>query len=603
MNRKKASSKLKISSKTKQKPKHFKQTIKRLLNYLGKYKLGLIGAMMAAIAATLCNLAAPYILSRVLDTIQNRMMNQTEIPFTRVGYILGILTVLYIAHVLFSLIQGNVMTHLTQKTMFQLRKDIATKMMKLPLGYFDTHSKGDILSRTTNDVDTIGTSLQQVATQLIAYMITIIGSIVLMFSISIPLTLLCLLTIPLSMVSTKVILKKSQTYIRKQMKHLGDLNGMVEETFSGINVIKAFCYEEEALNQFDKVNEQFYLTAKEGQFRASTMNPTSTAFTNLAYTFICVIGAYQVITGTLSLGGIIALVQYQKQYASPLGQLTNLMNALQTAVAAAERVFEFLDEVEEEVVLTKETLPNQVQGEVEFKHLQFGYTPDKMLMKDINVKVKAGQKVAIVGPTGAGKTTLINLLLRFYETNGGQITIDGVDIKALSRADVRKNFSMVLQDTWLFNGTIAENLRYGNKDLSADTLQEIGKEAQIDFLISTMPEGYDTIINEEGSNISQGQKQLLTIARAMAAKSPILILDEATSSVDTRTESLIQTAMNRLMKGKTSFIIAHRLSTIKDADQILVMKSGNIVEQGTHDTLLQENGLYAKLYNSQFEKV
>ncbi len=588
--------------KKRQKPKNMGQTMKRLFSYMGSFKGGLILAVLASVLGTCCNLAAPYIMSTALNTVQNRLLNQVKIDFHRLGWALAILGGLYILNVVFTLLQGSMMTEITQKVIYKLRKDTGDKMMKLPISYFDTHTRGDILSRTTNDIDTIGTSFQQVTAQLISYLITIVGSIVLMAAISIPLTLLCLLTIPLSMLTTKTILKKSQGYIRGQMQATGALNGIVEETFSGMNVVKAFGYEDDMLAKFDAMNEKMYSSAVKGQFLSATMNPSSSAFNNVAYVLISVIGAWQVVTGTLSLGGITALVQYQKQYSSPLAQLTNLINSLQTAVAAAERVFEFLDEKEETQMDSGAVFPKPVSGEVEFSHLKFGYTPGKLLMNDIDVHVKAGQKVAIVGPTGAGKTTLINLLLRFYDINGGSISIDGVDTGGVSREEVRRCFGMVLQDTWLFSGTIRDNLRYGNKDMSDEELYKVAEQAQVSFFISAMPDGYDTVINEDGSNISQGQKQLLTIARAMAANPAILILDEATSNVDTRTEAMIQTAMTSLMKGRTSFVIAHRLSTIKDSDQILVMKAGNIVEQGTHDELLSENGLYAQLYNSQFDQ-
>lgn len=584
------------------KPKNMKAAMKRLLGYMGSFRRSLTLAVGASVLATGCSLAAPRMMARALDTVQNRLMNQTAIDFHRLGWALAILSALYLLNAAFSLAQGNLMTRVTQKVLCQLRQDTGSKMMRLPLSYFDTHKRGDILSRTTNDIDTIGTALQQAMSQLIPYLITIVGSIVMMAVVSLPLTLLCLLTVPMGMIATRMILMRAQGHIRGQMQAAGVLSSIAEETFSGMHVVKAFGCEEEMLAKFDTVNEQFFQAATKGQFISASMNPTATMFNNLAYVLISVAGACQVITGTVSLGDVMSLVQYQKQYASPLTQLTSLIAQLQQAAAAAERVFELLDEQEETESTGRAALPAKVRGEVEFSHLKFGYTPGRLLMNNIDVHVKAGQKVAIVGPTGAGKTTLINLLLRFYEINGGRILVDGVDTRELTRAELRSCFGMVLQDTWLFGGTIRENLKYGNEAISDEELLRISQEAQADYFISAMPEGYDTRIREDGDNVSQGQKQLLTIARAMAADPAILILDEATSNVDTRTEAMIQTAMTRLMKGRTSFVIAHRLSTIQDADQILVMETGNIVEQGTHETLLARGGLYAQLYNSQFDQ-
>jgi len=584
------------------KPKNMKAAMKRLFGYMGCFRRDLILAVCASVLATGCSLAAPYMMARALDTVQNRLMNQTSIDFRRLGWALAILSLLYLLNAALTLAQGNIMTQATQKTLFRLRQDTGSKMMRLPLSYFDTHKRGDILSRTTNDIDAIGTALQQAMAQLVPYLITIVGSILLMAVVNLPLTLLCLLTVPASMFTTRMILKRSQGHIRGQMQAAGMLSGIAEETFSGMHVVKAFGCEEEMLAKFDAVNDQFCEAATKGQFISASMNPTATMFNNLAYIFISTVGACQVIAGTISLGDIMALVQYQKQYASPLTQLMSLIGQLQQAAAAAERVFEFLDEQEETESRGCAVLPAEVRGEVEFSHLKFGYTPDKLLMNDIDVHVQAGQKVAIVGPTGAGKTTLINLLLRFYEINGGSILVDGVDTCELTRAELRRCFGIVLQDTWLFGGTIRENLKYGNAEIAEEELLRVSRETQADYFISAMPEGYETQIREDGDNVSQGQKQLLTIARAMAANPAILILDEATSNVDNRTEAMIQTAMTRLMKGRTSFVIAHRLSTIQDADQILVMKAGNIVEQGTHETLLARGGLYTQLYNSQFEQ-
>jgi len=582
------------------KAKNFKATLKRLIHYIGKLKGSVAIAVSCAVVASLCALFTPYMLARVLDVMQNRLLNQKEINFHRIAWFLVILAGLYLFNAVFSLIQNIVITSVTQKTLLQFRKDISLKIMRLPLGYFDRTANGDILSRVTNDIDTVGTSLQQVTTQAFSNLITILGSVVLMLMINPFLALICIVMIPLSIFSTKRIMKKSQTFFRTQAQSMGALNSIVEETFSGVSIIKQFGYEKQVITKFQKNNEALYQASKQAQFLSSTMNPVSTAFNNLAYIIICTLGAVFVIMGSLSLGGITALIQYQRQYSTPISQLANLLNAMQSGIAAAERVFELLDEEEEAANLLAVQTLEHVRGDIRFEHLKFGYSDDKMLMNDLNVEVKAGQMIAIVGPTGAGKTTLINLLLRFYDINGGKITIDGVDIAAVPREEVRKHFGMVLQDTWLFHGSIRDNICYGKEQATQQELIETAKASQIDFFVSTMPQKYETEINEAGSNISQGQKQLLTIGRAMIANPEILILDEATSSVDTRTEAMIQTAMEQLMKGRTSFVIAHRLSTIANADLIFVMKDGNIIEQGTHASLLEDNGLYADLYNSQF---
>ncbi len=582
------------------KAKNFKATLKRLIRYIGKLKGSVAIAVSCAVVASLCALFTPYMLARVLDVMQNRLLNQTDIDFHRIAWFLVILASLYLFNAIFSLIQNIVITAVTQKTLLQFRKDISFKIMRLPLGYFDRTANGDILSRVTNDIDTVGTSLQQVTTQAFSNLITILGSVVLMLMINPFLALICIVMIPLSIFSTKRIMKKSQTFFRTQAQSMGALNSIVEETFSGVSIIKQFGYEKQVITKFQKNNEALYQASKQAQFLSSTMNPVSTAFNNLAYMIICTLGAVFVIMGNLSLGGITALIQYQRQYSTPISQLANLLNAMQSGIAAAERVFELLDEEEEASNLLAVQTLEHVRGDIRFEHLKFGYSNDKMLMNDINVEVKAGQMVAIVGPTGAGKTTLINLLLRFYDINGGKITIDGVDIAAVPREEVRKHFGMVLQDTWLFHGSIRDNICYGKEQATQQELLETAKASQIDFFVSTMPQKYETEINESGSNISQGQKQLLTIGRAMIADPEILILDEATSSVDTRTEAMIQAAMEQLMQGRTSFVIAHRLSTIANADLIFVMKDGNIIEQGTHASLLKDNGLYADLYNSQF---
>jgi ATP-binding cassette, subfamily B, multidrug efflux pump len=586
----------------KKKAKDFQGTFKRLMGYVGKFKIPVIIAMICAVLSTCCNLLTPMLLANVLNALQNKLMNQVEINFNRVFYYLCVLSSYYILYLIFTLIQSRLMTYVAQNTLYKMRTDVDAKMMKLPLSYFDKTTRGDILSRVTNDIDNIGTSLQQIITNSVVYALSIIGSIGFMFYYNVPLTFVCILTIPLSLVLLKKIMKKSQLFFREQMKSTGGLNGLVEEDFSGMNVIKAFGYEQTALDNFSQYNEDMYKSSRKAQFFSGILNPVSTIINNLAYTILGVFGSIAVINGSLSLGGITALIQYQKQYSNPVSQLMNMINTLQSAIASAERVFELLDEEEEYNTQKEGVVLENVKGNIQFEQLQFGYTKDKLLMNGLNISIKAGQKIAIVGPTGAGKTTLVNLLMRFYDTSGGKITIDGINVQDVSRSDVRKTFGMVLQDTWLFHGSVKDNICYGKDTVTEEELLETAKASQIDFFIHTMPNGYDTLINEDGSNISQGQKQLLTIARAMIANPAILILDEATSSVDTRTEQLIQKAMNKLMEGRTSFVIAHRLSTIKDADLILVMKDGNIVEQGTHDSLMEEFGLYSELYNSQFSQ-
>lgn len=582
------------------KAKDFKGTSSRLVAYIGNQKYKAMVVILCAIIATVCAVLAPYILSNLLDSIQARVGALQEIRWKRVIVFTVTLGVLYLINALLSLAQGRMMTDVTQKTLCQMRKDVDQKLMRLPFSYFDSNPKGDILSRLTNDIDNVGTSLQQTITQIITSLITVVGCLAFMFSISWSLTLLCLLSIPLSIFSAKKIMGKSQQYFKDQWKSTGSLNSVVEETYSGMNVVKAFGLADVKAAEFEVENENLYAVSQKAQFLSAIINPVSNLFNNLAYILICGVGAYRLMNGTITFGNISAMIQYQRQYSNPITQITSMLNTLQSAVASAERVFELLDEKEE--VETSEHYQKlvDVKGDVRFEHLQFGYTPDKLLMKDIDIEVKAGQMVAIVGPTGAGKTTLVNLLMRFYEPNGGKITIDGMDVRDMTRHDLRTVFGMVLQDTWLFNGSIRENVAYGKENATEQDLAEVAEAAQIEFFFKTMADGYDTVITEDAGNISQGQKQLLTIARAMIADPPILILDEATSSVDTKTEALIQKAMENLLKGRTSFVIAHRLSTIKNADLILVMKDGNIIEQGTHESLMQDSGLYAELYESQF---
>lgn len=579
---------------------NFGGSLKRLLLYLARMKGKLILVMTCAVIATLLSVIAPLILSQALDVFQDNVVNGTTFNYRRIGFLTMLLGGFYLANMFLSLVQNRTMTTITQGTIYQMRREVDEKLMKLPFNYFDSKQKGEILSRITNDIDNIGTSLQQTVTQVVTYLLTIGGCLLFMFILSWKLTLVCLLMLALGMFVSRKIMAKSQGQFREQWKSLGELNGTVEESFSGMNVVKAFGCEAKKQEEFEKLNEELYGISRKAQYLSGIVNPASNLFNNLAYIAICGLGAYSYINGNMTLGNISAMIQYQKQYSNPVTQMASLLNTLQSAVASAERVFELLDEPEEQ-----ETSPNyqklaHVEGAVDFSHLKFGYTPDKMLMKDIDVHVKPGQMVAIVGPTGAGKTTLVNLLMRFYEPTGGVISIDGMNIRDMTRHDLRDIFGMVLQDTWLYSGTIYENIAYGNQNATREQVLAAAKSAQIEFFFETMPDGYETVIDEDATNLSQGQKQLMTIARAMVADPKILILDEATSSVDTRTELLIQRAMNKLLEGRTSFVIAHRLSTIKDADLILYMENGNILEQGTHKSLMEKGGKYAELYNSQF---
>lgn len=586
----------------KKKADNFGPSLKRLLSYLMRDKGKFIGVMVCAVLATALAIIAPYMLSKALDVFQENVVNGTPFNYRRITGLIGLLGGIYLLNMIFSLIQNRTMTSIMQRTVYDMRKEVDQKLMKLPFNYFDSKKKGDILSRLTNDIENIGTSLQQSVTQVIVSVLTIISCLVIMFIISWSITLICLVTLAIGIFVSRKIMGKSQEFFKNQWKSIGDLNGMVEETYSGMYVVKAFSSEEKKVKEFRKFNDSVQQVSEKAQFYSSIINPSTTFFNNLAYIFICVVGANLFIKGTMSLGNITAMIQYQKQYASPVTQLASVINTLQSAVASAERVFELLDAEEEAETSSNYQKLTDVKGAVQFSHLQFGYTPDKMLMKNIDVDVKAGQMVAIVGPTGAGKTTLVNLLMRFYEPNGGFISIDGMNVRDMTRHDLREILGMVLQETWLYSGTIYENIAYGNKNATKEQVEAAAKSAQVEFFLETMPDGYQTMINEDASNISQGQKQLLTIARAMIADPKILILDEATSSVDTRTELMIQKAMQNLLKGRTSFVIAHRLSTIVDADLILYMENGNIVEQGTHKSLMERGEKYAELYNSQFAR-
>lgn len=577
-----------------------KDSIFRLIKYMGKSGKKLLLVAVCAVSATILSVIAPYVVGRALDVFQENIMTGMPFDYERITSLVLLLGRIYLLYFILSFSMSRLMTSITQETVYKLRMDVDQKLMRLPFQYFDSRQKGDILSRITNDIDNIGVSLQQSVTQMITSVLTIAGSIALMFTLSWQLTLLCILCLALGMSISRKIMGKSQMHFRSQWKSMGSLNGFVEETFSGMYVVKAFGREEKKIEEFKKRNDELYMASRKAQFISALISPVSGLFNNLAYIIICVAGAFWFISGKMTLGSISAMIQYQRMYANPVTQMASVLNTLQSAIASSERVFEILDEAEEQETSEHYQTLEKVEGGVEFSHLKFGYTPDRLLMKDIDVHVKPGQMVAIVGPTGAGKTTLVNLLMRFYEPDGGAIRIDGMNIRDMTRHGLREIFGMVLQETWLFSGTVFDNIAYGNKNASRQQVLEAAKSAQIEFFLDTMPDGYETVLEEDAGNISQGQRQLLTIARAMVADPKILILDEATSSVDTRTELLIQKAMNNLLKGRTSFVIAHRLSTIRDADLILYMENGNILEQGTHKGLMEQGGRYADLYNSQF---
>ncbi len=588
-----------------EKPKDLKGSLKRMSKYVFAEKTKLFIVVLMVIATAVFGILAPKVLGKGMDILYNSFVGaingqEIQVDFDAVGHILVILIVLYLCNSVFNYVQGYLMTGMTQSIIFKMRKEVMEKLSKLPIRYFDNHQRGDILSKMSNDIDNVGNSLQQVLVQIISSLITVIGVLAMMLYISPLLTLVVILTIPFLLVVTICIAKKSRKYFDEQWDTLGDLNSHIEEMFTGSVVVSAYGYEDKAIEKFRSENKKLYHSSKMAQFISGTIFPLMNCINNLGYVIICIIGASKVISGTMSFGDITAFIQYQKQFSQPITQMANMMNIVQSAMSSAERVFEILDEEEETERFETETEVDTVKGKVTFSHVSFGYTPDKMLIRDMNIEVKPGQMVAIVGPTGAGKTTLVNLLMRFYEIASGSITIDDVDIRDISREKVRDIFGMVLQDTWLFSGSIFDNIGYGSDNATADEIHAAAKAAHVDRFIKTLSEGYDTILNEEGTNVSQGQKQLLTIARAMISAPQILILDEATSSVDTRTEVLIQKAMEELLKGRTSFVIAHRLSTIRNADLILVMRDGDIVEQGRHDELMEQNGFYAELYNSQF---
>ncbi len=589
-----------------EKPKDFKGTFSKLLNYLRPYKLKLIIVMIFAIGSTVFSIVGPKILGKATTEIFEGIISKISgvegggIDFQYILNIILLLIGLYVISALFSFIQGLIVTGVAQKVSYNLRKEISEKVNRLPLKYFDGVSHGDVLSRVTNDVDTVSQSLNQSMSQIITSATTLVGVLIMMLSISWQMTIAAVLILPISMILVMTVVKKSQKYFRAQQKSLGQVNGHIEEVYGGHNIMKAFNAEDEVIEEFSKINGELYNSAWKAQFLSGMMMPIMTFIGNIGYVAVSILGGWYAIRKTIEVGDILSFIQYIRSFTQPIAQVAQISNVLQSTVAAAERVFEFLGEDEE---IKESEVPvklEEVEGSVTFENVKFGYNEDKIIINNFSADIKPGQKVAIVGPTGAGKTTIVKLLMRFYDLNEGRILIDGYDINDFTREDLRDNFGMVLQDTWLFSGSIMDNIRYGRLDATDDEVIKASKSAYAHRFIQTLPDGYNMVINEEANNISQGQKQLLTIGRAILSDPKILILDEATSSVDTRTEVLIQKAMENLMKGRTSFIIAHRLSTIRDADLILVMKDGDIVEQGSHEELLQKNGFYAELYNSQF---
>lgn len=589
------------------KPKNFKKTFKQLLTYLKPYRKSIILVFLLAFGSAAFSIVGPKMLgnatTKLFEGLVSKVMgNIGGIDYTYIGKILLILIGLYLISTIFSFIQGFIMSGVAQKVSFNLRKAISEKINKLPLKFFDTKTHGEVLSVITNDIDTVSQTLNQSLPQLVTSITTIIGVLIMMLTISGTMTLISILILPLSVLLIVFVVKKSQKYFIEQQKYLGHINGHVEEMYSGHNIVKSFNKEEDSVKKFSKLNDTLYSSAWKSQFLSGMMMPIMTFIGNIGYVLVSIFGGWLAIKGKIKVGDILAFVQYMRSFMQPIGQTAQTANILQSTMAASERVFEFLNEKEEEE--TKGAIvidPKKIKGEVEFKNVHFGYNKDKIIINNFSAIIKPGQKIAIVGPTGAGKTTIVKLLMHFYELNSGSILIDKKNIKNINHSDLRKLLGMVLQDAWLFNGTIMENIRYGNLNATDEEVINASKAAHVDHFVHTLPDGYNMILNEETSNISQGQKQLLTIARVILEDPRILILDEATSSVDTRTEVYIQKAMENLMKGRTSFIIAHRLSTIRDADLILVMNDGDIVEQGTHKQLLKKKGFYASLYNSQFE--
>jgi len=591
-----------------EKAKDFKGTIKKLIKYIGSYNIAIIAVIVFAIGSTIFSIAGPKILGQATTEIftgfTSKFTGGAGIDFGKVGGILIFLICLYVISAIFSFIQGFIMSGIAQKISFRLRRELIEKINRMPMDYFDKSTHGEVLSRVTNDVDTLGMSLNQSVTQLITSVTMIIGVLIMMLTISPLLTLVTFIILPVSAILISTVVKKSQKYFKEQQEYLGHINGQVEEVYGGHTIVKAFNREENILNEFQKTNNVLYNSAWKSQFLSGLMMPIMNFIGNLGYVAVAILGGILAAQGAITVGDIQSFIQYVRMFTQPIGQIAQVSNMLQSTAAAAERVFQFLEEEEEDQVAIHHA-PVKIKdlnGNVSFENIHFGYNKDNIIINDFSAKVTNGQKIAIVGPTGAGKTTMIKLLMRFYDVNSGAIKIDGYDIKDFDRSELREAFGMVLQDTWLFKGSIMENIRYGNLDATDEEVIGAAKAAHAHHFIKTLPEGYDMELNEEASNVSQGQKQLITIARAILADKKILILDEATSSVDTRTEERIQRAMDNLMKGRTSFVIAHRLSTIKDADLILVMNDGDIIEQGNHEELLAKDGFYANLYNSQFER-
>lgn len=589
-----------------EKPKNFKETTKKLIkHYLVDYKWQLLIVFIFAIGSTIFMIVGPKILGNATTEIFNGLISKlsggTGIDFGKIAGILLTLLTLYIVSMLFSAIQSFLMTNVSQKLTYRMRNDIAVKINKLPMKYFDKRTNGEVLSIITNDVDTFSQNMNQSITQIITAICTIIGILIMMLSISVTMTLISIIILPITALVVRFIVKKSQKYFKAQQDYLGHVNGQVEEIYSGHNIVKVFNGEEKAIADFDKMNHELYHSGWKSQFMSGLMHPLMNFAGNVGYVGVAILGGYLAVQGRITVGNIQSFIQYNKQFTQPINQIAQISGMLQSMVAASERIFEFLEEEEEIQEIPNAVSTKGLKGNVTFDHVQFGYNEDKIIIHDFNEVVKDGQKVAIVGPTGAGKTTMVKLLMRFYDVNSGAILVDGHNVKDFNRGELRQMFGMVLQDTWLFGGTIKENIKYGKPDATDEEVIAAAKAAHVHHFIQTLPKGYDMVIDEESSNISQGQKQLLTIARVILANPEILILDEATSSIDTRTEQQIQSAMDNLMKGRTSFIIAHRLSTIKNADVILVMNQGDVIEQGTHEELLAKNGFYANLYNSQFQ--
>ena len=591
--------------KSTEKAKDFGGTMKKLINYMSVYKIGIFFVAVFAIGSTVFSILGPKVLGKATTEIFNGLISKISggdgIDFGKIGKILIALLCLYAVSALLSFLQGFIMTGISQKMTYRMRKEISEKINRLPMKYFDKTTHGEVLSRVTNDVDTLSQSLNQSATQLITSVTTLIGVLVMMLSISPLMTVVALLILPISMIFVSTIVKHSQKFFKSQQEYLGHINGQVEEVYGGHNIVKAFNKEKDVIRTFDETNEILYQSAWKSQFLSGMMMPIMQFVGNLGYVGVSILGGYLAIRKTIEVGDIQSFIQYVRSFTQPIQQVAQVANMLQSTAAASERVFEFLGEEEEDQVVEHPVSVEGLEGNVTFDHVQFGYNPDHVIIHDFSAEVHQGQKIAIVGPTGAGKTTMIKLLMRFYDVNKGAILVDGHNVRDFNRSELREMFGMVLQDTWLFNGTIEDNIRYGKLDATHEEVVAAAKAAHVHRFVQTLPNGYQMELNEEASNVSQGQKQLLTIARAILADPKILILDEATSSVDTRTEVQIQKAMDNLMKGRSSFVIAHRLSTIRDADLILVMKDGDIIEQGRHEELLAKGGFYAELYNSQFE--